>query len=173
MRAARWQIFPTAVVLACAPAHARTYLTIEQAQAAIFPGARFVPAPVELTDAQRRAIEARSRVRVRTAAVKAWRVEGGGWFIVDEVLGKHEFIAYAVGIAADGRVAGIEIMDYRESYGYQVRDAGWRRQFAGKSAADPLQLDADIRNISGATLSSKHITDGVRRLLVTHDIALK
>lgn len=173
MRAARWQIFPAAIVLAYAPAHARTYLTVEQAQAAIFPGAHLVPAPVELTDAQRRAIEARSRVRVRSAAVRAWRVDGRGWFIVDEVLGKHEFITYALGIAADGRVAGIEILDYRESYGYQVRDAAWRRQFAGKSAADPLQLDSDIRNISGATLSSRHITEGVRRLLATHDIALK
>ncbi len=169
----QWQIFPTVTVVVCAPAYATTYLTTEQAQAAIFPGARLAPAPVQLTEAQRRAIESRSGVKVRNAAVKAWRVEDGGWFLVDEVLGKHEFITYALGISVDGRIAGVEIMQYRESYGYEVRNAAWRRQFAGKNAADPLKLDLDIRNISGATLSSKHITDGVRRLLATYEIALK
>jgi hypothetical protein len=34
-----------------------------------------------------------------------------------------------------------------------------------RSASSPLQLGADIKNISGATLSSKHITDGVKRVL--------
>ncbi len=35
-----------------------------------------------------------------------------------------------------------------------------------------LKLTEDIQNISGATLSSKHITDGVRRLLATYDLVL-
>ncbi len=172
-RSSWWQIFPAASVVVCAPAHATTYLTIEQAQAAIFPGAKLVAAPVELTEAQRRAVERRSGVGVRDASLRAWRVAGGGWFLVDEVLGKHELITYAMGISAEGRVAGIEIMDYRESYGHEVRNPAWRAQFKGKTAADPLRLDGDIRNISGATLSSKHITDGVRRLLASYEIALK
>jgi Na+-transporting NADH:ubiquinone oxidoreductase subunit C len=99
-------------------------------------------------------------------------VSGGGWFIVDEVIGKHEFITYAVGLTNEGAVRGIEIMDYRESYGGQVRDPKWRAQFDGKTKAAPLQLDRDIKNISGATLSSRHITEGVRRVLALHDIAL-
>ena len=73
---------------------------------------------------------------------------------------------------AIGAVLGVEIMDYRETYGYEVRDAKWRQQFTGKTAAAPLKLDADIKNISGATLSSRHITDGVKRLLATHAITL-
>jgi Na+-translocating ferredoxin:NAD+ oxidoreductase RnfG subunit len=46
-------------------------------------------------------------------------------------------------------------------------------QFAGKTAADPLRLDGDIKNISGATLSCRHITDAVKRLLATYEVALK
>ncbi len=38
--------------------------------------------------------------------------------------------------------------------------------------APPLKLTEDIQNISGATLSSKHITDGVRRLLATYELVL-
>jgi Na+-translocating ferredoxin:NAD+ oxidoreductase RnfG subunit len=79
----------------------------------------------------------------------------------------------AVGINANGTVKQIEIMDYRESYGYEVRDAAWRAQFVGKSANSPLQLDADIKNISGATLSSKHVTDGVKRILQKYGSSLK
>ena len=58
----------------------------------------------------------------------------GRWFIVDAVFGKHELITYAVGLGADGSVRGVEILEYLESYGYQIRDPAWRRQFAGKTA---------------------------------------
>ena len=53
-----------------------------------------------------------------------------------------------------------------------MRNAKWRAQFAGKDARAPLKLDVDIKNISGATLSSRHITDGVKRLLATHALVL-
>jgi Na+-transporting NADH:ubiquinone oxidoreductase subunit NqrC len=78
-----------------------------------------------------------------------------------------------VAIGSDGAVRGIEIMEYSESYGYEVRDPQWRRQFLGKTAASKLRLGADIQNISGATLSSKHLTQGVKRILVMHELALK
>ncbi len=89
------------------------------------------------------------------------------------MIGKHEFITYAVGLTSEGAVRGIEIMDYRESYGGQVRDPKWRAQFVGKTKTAPLTLDRDIKNISGATLSSRHLTDGVRRVLALHDVALR
>ena len=47
------------------------------------------------------------------------------------------------------------------------------QQFIGKSMKDPIQLRVDIENIAGATLSSKHLTDGVKRLMVMHDAILK
>ena len=54
-----------------------------------------------------------------------------------------------------------------------MRDASWRAQFVGKSANSQLELDADIKNISGATLSSKHVTDGVKRILQKYASSLK
>lgn len=161
-----------AIIMTSAQCFAVTYFTVEQAQKAMFPGASFSPAGINLTATQRKAIEKASGVRLRTTP-KIWRVAGGGWFILDEVLGKHEFITYAVGLKANGSVKQIEIMDYRESYGSEVRDPKWRAQFAGKTAQAPLKLDQDIRNISGATLSSRHVTEGVRRLLALYEIALK
>jgi len=149
------------------------YLTVDQAQCAIFPGKSLTAAPVKLVLAQRKAIEQVSGVRVLRDEQQVWRVSGGGWFIVDEVVGKHEFITYAVGLNANGSVKRIEVMDYRETYGGEIRNENWRTQFVGKTSQSQLRLDKDIKNISGATLSCRHITDGVKRLLALYEIALK
>ena len=158
--------------------YATTYHTVESAQKACFPdGAEFAPADVKLTKAQMKAIEQASGVRVRLDTQRVWQATKGGrsagWFIVDEVLGKHEFITWALALKPDGAVQSIEVMDYRETYGYQVRDADWRAQFLGKKNGAKLKLDDDIKNVSGATLSCRHITDGVKRLLAFHDLMLK
>lgn len=152
--------------------HAAVYLTPEQARSAMFPGASFAPAFVTLSDAQAAAIQKQSGERVLNRQLKAWKVSTGGWFVLDQVIGKHEFITYAVGLDEAGAVKGVEILEYRESYGDQVRGSAWRAQFLGKKAGAPLRLGEDIKNISGATLSSKHVTDGVKRILATHAVVL-
>jgi hypothetical protein len=169
----KWLLIPAAVISAPACAYATQYLTVEQAQQAIFPGAEFTSAFITLNDIQRREIERRTGVTVRVRDQRVWRVSTGGFFIVDEVVGKHEFITYAAGLNADGSVHQIEIMDYRESYGYEIRNPTWRRQFVGRRDGDPLKLDIDIQNIGGATLSCRHVTEGVKRLLALYDVALK
>lgn len=161
------------IVAISTSAYATTYFTTEQALQAMFPGKVLTPAFVTLTDAQASSIEKATDVNVRNKEIKVWKVTDGGWFILDEVVGKHEFITYAVGLNADGSVKLIEIMDYKESYGYGVRDESWRKQFVGKTSADPLKLNHDIVNISGATLSSKHIADGVNRVLATFAMVIK
>ena len=88
-----------------------------------------------------------------------------GRVIVDSVLGKFEQIDYAVAIDAAGKVLAVEILTYREGHGAEVRLPAWRDQFLGKTAADPIRLGADVANISGATLSCTHITDGVHRIV--------
>ena len=158
--------------LAATPAYATVYLSVEQAQAALCPGATLAAAPRTLTLAQVAAIQRRSGQRVLSPDLHAWKISTGGWFLVDQVIGKHEFITYAVAIDAAGAVTGIDILESRESYGGEVRRPAWRAQFVGKRADSQLKLGGDIKNISGATLSSKHITDGIKRLLVTHAVAL-
>lgn len=152
--------------------YAEVFLTSAQAQALLFPGEKLTPVPVTLTGDQQKAIAKASGVRVRSETVQAWRSGNGGWLIIDNVIGKHEFIDFAVALKADGSVKGVEIMTYRETYGGEVRNPKWRAQFTGKSLSAPVKIDQDIKNISGATLSSVHITEGVRRLMHTWAIAL-
>ncbi|TCK70746.1 FMN-binding protein [Acidipila rosea] len=162
-----------AIAIQGGAAYAATYLSVEQAQALMFPGASFQPDFKTLSEAQVKAIQHASGVDVRNREVKAWRVSTGGWFLVDEVVGKHEYIPFALALDDKGRVRSVEILEYREAYGGQIREPAWRAQFQGKDSGTRLQLGRNIRNISGATLSCKHITDGVQRLLVTYEIALK
>jgi hypothetical protein len=161
-----------AAVIVTVPAQATVYLTAGQAEQAMFPGATFSPVPITLSDAERANMLDRSGVREAFRADRVWRASTGGYFVIDEVVGKHEHIKYAIALEPDGAVRSIEIMEYNESYGSEVRDPAWRRQFVGKTAASPLRLGGDIKNISGATLSSKHIAGGVKRVLVMYELAL-
>jgi Na+-translocating ferredoxin:NAD+ oxidoreductase RnfG subunit len=163
----KWVWLPVMAIVAPYAAHAEVYFDVGQAQQAIFPGATFTKAPTTLSDAQAEAIEKRSGVNVRNKEIQVWQASTGGFFFVDEAVGKHEFITLAMGLNADGSFKRIEVMEYKETYGFQVRDADWRQQFVGKTAASSLELGTDIKNISGATLSCKHIADSIKRVLVT------
>jgi Na+-translocating ferredoxin:NAD+ oxidoreductase RnfG subunit len=160
----------TALTLLGGPPYATVYLTLEQAQSVLFPGAKLTPEFRTLTSEQAKAIEKQTGVNVRSKEVKIWRASTGGWFIADEVVGKHEFIPFALALDENGAVKGIEILEYREAYGGDIRNPKWRAQFTGKKAGEKLRLGKDIRNISGATLSCRHITDGVSRLLATYAV---
>lgn len=168
----RFLLIPAYALVASAPVHATVYLSVEQAQTLMFPGATLTPDFVTLTPEQMKAIEKACDVNVLTPNLKAWRASTGGWFIADQVVGKHEFIPFAVAIDAQGAVKSVEILEYRETFGDQVRNEAWRAQFVGKTHDAPLKLGSDIKNISGATLSSRHITDGVKRLLTTYALVL-
>jgi Na+-translocating ferredoxin:NAD+ oxidoreductase RnfG subunit len=168
-------LLPATVI--SSPAYATDYLSVEQAQKALFPDAsEFISQPVKLTDEQKDKVTKEAGVRQRKNEQPAWRVQKDGkhvgWFVVDEVIGKHEYITYAIAIAPEGRVLGVEVMSYRETHGGQVRDANWRKRFNGKTLSDPFKLDVDVPNISGATLSCRNILDGVKRVLILHKIAL-
>lgn len=157
-------------------AFAVDYLSVEQAQKQMFPQAdRFEARAVNLSADQLQAVESRYGVKARTARWRVWQASAGGkplgWVVVDDVVGKFELITYAVAVGADGAVQQVEILSYRESHGAEVRLPAWRKQFAGKTASAPLQVGQDINNISGATLSCSHVTDGVKRIVAVLDFA--
>jgi len=141
----RWTAPAAVMISVSAPAHAVQYLSVEEAQRAAFPSAH-------LAEVQ---------------PGRVWKASSGGIFVLDHVIGKHLYIDYAVSIVG-GRVHRVDILQYRESYGGDVRSPSWLGQFVGKGASSPLQVGSDIRNISGATLSSMHVTEGVKRVLAAY-----
>ena len=154
-------------------AQAKIYVSTEQAQQILFPKKTLSKVPIIISDDLQEKLRSASSIRHPFKGDRIWKTADGGWFIVDEVVGKHEMITYAVALNSKGSVLGIEILEYVESYGYEVAEAQWRQQFVGKSAQDTIKLNQDIQNIGGATLSCKHLTDGVKRVTVFYDLALK
>ncbi len=100
--------------------------------------------------------------------LKLWdvRVNGAqvGWFATDEVIGKVEKIDFAVAFDISGNVRQVFILKYRESHGQEIKRPSWLSQFPGKNASNALKLNKDIDNITGATLSCDHLTDGIRKI---------
>lgn len=140
------------------------YLTQEEALAVYFPTAdhfeRSVVIPPDGLTLRRGAAPAYFR------RFEAYQ-EGAllGYAVVDDVMGKARPITYMLATNEDGDVLGIEILAYRESHGHEVGRVAFRDQFKGRDAEDTLRLGGDIRNISGATISCRSITDGVADLL--------
>ena len=173
----RWLV-PIAIYAVAPQCIAAKYLSVDQARALVFPIAdEYVAKPVQLTPEQMLEIDRLSGVKGRNPQPPVWEAMAKGkmvgWFLIDQVIGKHELITYALGINLDGSIRQVQVIEYLEVYGSQVRYADWRDQFVGKTVKSPLELDDDIGNISGATLSSRHLTDGIRRLLFLHESVLR
>ncbi|MEH2490145.1 FMN-binding protein [Bradyrhizobium sp. AZCC 2230] len=147
----RYTLPAAAIVSAASPAYAVRYLSIEEARKEAFPSA------TNFSEVQ---------------AGRVWKAEAGGkavgFFVFDRVVGKHLFIDYAVALTPAGAVQKVEILEYRESYGGDIRSPSWLAQFVGKTSGSALKINGDIRNISGATLSSTHVTEGVKRILAAY-----
>jgi hypothetical protein len=175
MRGLSWSLLaPAAVLSAPAPAFAVDYLTAEQAQAKMFPGASaFEAREVALTAEQLSALARRLGSPPHRTSWSVRLARGGegvlGVVVVDDVIGKFERITYAVGLGPDAVIRDVEILSYRESHGQEILLPAWRRQFTGKSADAPLEVGKDIANISGATLSCTHVTEGVHRIAAVVD----
>jgi hypothetical protein len=167
----RWLI-PLGAAAASQAAFATQYMSVQQAQQEAFAGAsefRAVPAPgaAELAAVGAPAGWSPQIFEARAGDKKL------GWLIVDQVIGKSEAITYALALDAAGTVLSLEVLEYRESHGGEVRMPAWRKQFVGKTAADAQTLVREIKIISGATLSCRHLTEGVQRLLKLHQTALR
>lgn len=173
-----WKPKPYAIVglaMMSAPiiAQAKIYMAVEQVQKTLLPNKTLIKNPIIITDDLQERMRAASSIRYPFKGERIWKATDGSWLVVDEVIGKHEMITYAVALSPTGSILGIEILEYVESYGYEVAEPEWRKQFIGKTVNDPIKLNQDIQNIGGATLSCKHITDGVKRITVLYDLALK
>jgi hypothetical protein len=157
---------------------ATEYLSVEAAQKALFPQAdRFNEIVLSLSPAQRERVASLAGPQPPHRSLRAFRALRGdqplGFVFIDEVIGKEDFITYAVAIDASGRLGTPEVLAYRESHGGEIRNAAWRRQFAGRQGLDQLRVQTDIKNIAGATLSCEHVTEGVRWVTALWQVALQ
>ena len=175
---ARWTLPPAIVMTVLQPVQAVEYLTIPDAQKLAFPTApQVAEANIVYRPADIAALEKLSGRKVETRGEQVWKAQAGnrllGYFILDYVIGKHLVIDYSVALEPDGRIRRVDILQYRESYGGEIANRDWLAQFVGKTSRDPPEFDRNVRNISGATLSSRHVTEGIRRVLAIYETRLR
>jgi Na+-translocating ferredoxin:NAD+ oxidoreductase RnfG subunit len=149
---------------------AAVFMEAEQAHKLLLPNAdAFQPLAFSLDELKLNAIAKASDTRIpKNFSPKIWRAVQSdktlGWVISDRVIGKYDLIDYAAGFDAEGTSLGMEVLAYRESHGSEIKQSAWRKQFAGKKGPSAMRFADDIRNISGATLSCQHVTEGMQRL---------
>jgi hypothetical protein len=158
---------------------AADYLTVDQAQRAVFPSADEFQEIViaQQSPAQLQRLLTLAGPQPPHGTIRIWRARHDGTLLghvfVDEVIGRQNLITYAVGIDAGGTLQNLEILAYRESHGGEIRNPAWRAQFDHHNTLGQLRFRTDIKNISGATLSSEHVTQGVRWLMALWESALR
>lgn len=89
-----------------------------------------------------------------------------GYTLIDHEIGKTEPITFITAITPQGEVKAVEILVYREPVGSEVHDKRFVKQYLGKKVSDPIRIGQDIVNISGATMSARAVSAGVKRALL-------
>ena len=92
-----------------------------------------------------------------------------GYALVQNTIGKHKPMTYMVGIDSTGHVSDVELLIFRESRGSEIRQKRFNAQYEGKTVNDPVRINRDIINISGATMSVRSMSAGIKRVLVLVD----
>jgi Na+-translocating ferredoxin:NAD+ oxidoreductase RnfG subunit len=169
-----YRIVPATVMLlilagATSLASAETLLTEAQALKIIFPKAASETQVQTLSSVQRGALQKKTGLRFPESEYRCFVAHGkqgtDGYAMIMNEIGKHEYITFIVGVSPKGEVTDVAVMEYRETRGGEVKEQRFLRQFRGKKMSDPIQVDRDIVNYTGATLSSHAIAYGVRKAL--------
>jgi len=146
-------------------------LTPEQALREIFPeGVRTTREASALGADARTRLEKQLGRHIDEDSVDVTRVYDAqnalvGYAVVTEEVGKYRPITFMVGVTPQLTVRDVSVLVYRESRGGEVKRKRFLSQYRGKNAKDPIDVDRDIINISGATISVRSLNAGVKRVL--------
>ena len=89
-----------------------------------------------------------------------------GYAVIQNTIGKHRPITYMVGVTPTGECMNFEVLVYREARGNEIATKRFNYQYQGKTIGDPVRINRDIINITGATMSVRSASAGVKRVLV-------
>jgi hypothetical protein len=153
---------------------AEVFLTEEDAVKLMFPKSERIKKDLLRVPADRKlVIEERIGWKFPEDSFEVYIGETGtqvdGYALVQHTIGKHKPMTYMVGVDAQGRVSNVELLVFREARGSEVRTKRFNVQYEGKTASDPVRINKDIINISGATMSVRSMSAGIKRVLVLVD----
>ena len=154
--------------------HAEVFMTEEDAVKMTLPKSeRIRKAVIRLNHEKKDAIEQRIGWKFPEESFELYIGETGdkidGYAMVQNTIGKHKHMTYMVGVDSRGACTDVELLVFREAKGSEVGRKRFNAQYEGKTVSDPIRINKDIINISGATMSVRSINAGVKRVLVLVD----
>ncbi|MEZ5458279.1 MAG: FMN-binding protein [Steroidobacteraceae bacterium] len=130
-------------------------------------GQAIKPLQFTLNAAQFERIKSEYDVPALRPTVRAWHAAGSDtWIFLDQVYGLNDIVTYLVAVDASGKVSGLEVLTCAEGY-CDLYTNEWRAHFTGVSHGkwQPAEV---VPIVSGATLSSTHVAEGVKKILAIH-----
>lgn len=112
-------------------------------------------------------IESNSKIALENSKREVLGKDNKGTAVAVSPRGYSGPIEMMVGIDPQGKVKGLKILNQRETpgLGANIVKPGFLNQFIGKSQKDPLEPKSDIDAITGATISSRAVCQGVKEAL--------
>jgi len=161
------------VLLAAETATAAEHLTQTEALALVFPGAKLERKEHFLTEEQRQKIQDLAKVEMKSRYVVSYEARQG-----TELLGVAFFDTHVVrtqqetamiAISPKGTILRVEVIRFQEPEEYAAPQR-WKDQLKGQSLSPKLSLKADIRPLSGASLTAQALVDASRRALAEFEV---
>lgn len=162
--------------LCCGLAQAKSYQTQQQAIATAFPSQKIERRTLFLTTTQAARIETLARTKVDSRIVPyyvsrdATGVTGIAFF--DRALMRTMPATYMVAVKPSGEIDRVEILSFGEPDDY-LPPPRWLKLYRRRVLNDGLAIGRDIPHITGASLTSRALNDGVRKALATFEVGLK
>ena len=167
-------------ILLCAlfapPAEAVVYMTKDQALREAFGQAEVKRKSFILDDTQVQAVQKRANAKLESKIVAAYVATVG-----DSLVGTAFFDTrnirtmpgvFMIVVAPDRTIREIEVLAFHEPTDYEPSER-WLAQFDDRPLEDDLWPKRDIRNISGATLTARAVTESARLALAMFEVLVE
>ena len=150
------------------------FMTEEEAVKTILPKSQRVHKElIRLTPEKKELIEQRIGWKFPEESFELYIGETGdkvdGYAMIHNTIGKYKHMTYMVGVDPKGTCTDVELLVFRDAKGSEVGKKRFNAQYDGRTVSDPIRINKDIINISGATMSVRSMSAGVKRVLVLVD----
>ena len=153
---------------------APVFMTQAQALAQAFPGDSIRRLSLILTDAEAAAVEARARARLESRIATAYVAHRGdtlaGTAFFDTRIVRTMPAVFMVVVGPDTAVRRVDVLAFHEPPDYRPLPR-WLALFEGRRL-DGRASTADVRTLSGATLSARAVGTGVRLALALYEVVV-
>ena len=152
----------------------QVFLEEDEALTSVFKGCDEVLVDrLVLTQDEKQRLENRLKARIDENAFDIFTGKKKGeinkYAIITDEMGCFHPITFIMGMKPDGKIEQVAVMIYRESRGKDVIRKRFLHQYKGKSLNNPIRINKDIINITGATTSVRGVNRGVRKMMAVLD----